>query len=333
MKKKDCSMEEVMNLLKAPFPSKDIEWRVSRCGITNGKPWAMVLAYVTNRAIQNRLDEVFGPAGWKNDFRDFMQGILCTISCYVDGEWVSKSDGAEQTLFESLKGGLSSAMKRAAVQWGIGRYLYNLEETFVEVFSERRPGAIRIKDDKQKVYGYWIPPQLPDWALPENERTGMQSSSSSQSQNLNGRAQNQQQQRGNQNKQSQGFNRPGAVKAIQEYLKNTGLAEHPGWIMSLFKKINPTIKQNSLAEVFEKATEEEMKIYYSVLRPVNDLIVVANNYKVSLDDVLHYVQILCPTVKVENLFSCFTHVTTDHVREIVQMVKGDLKNGHIQQIA
>jgi hypothetical protein len=123
MTKQDCSMTEVMERLQTPFSSQDIEWRVSRSGITNGKPWATVLAYLNNRAIQNRLDEVFSPAGWKNDFKEFMQGVLCTITCYVDGEWVSKSDGAEQTQFESLKGGLSSAMKRCGTQWGIGRYL------------------------------------------------------------------------------------------------------------------------------------------------------------------------------------------------------------------
>ena len=47
--------------LSKPFPSSDIEWRVQQSGIAgSGKVWAMVLAYVTNRAIQNRLDEVCG---------------------------------------------------------------------------------------------------------------------------------------------------------------------------------------------------------------------------------------------------------------------------------
>jgi hypothetical protein len=91
--KKDCSMEEIIERLKAPFPSNDIEWRVSRSGKSSRGPYAMVLAYLTNRAIQNRLDDVFGPAGWKNEFREFLQGILCTITCNVNDEWISKCDG------------------------------------------------------------------------------------------------------------------------------------------------------------------------------------------------------------------------------------------------
>ena len=61
-----------MNLedLKKPFPVDDLEWRIQRSGIGNktGKPWAMVLCYITNRAIQDRLDEVCGPENWKNEY-------------------------------------------------------------------------------------------------------------------------------------------------------------------------------------------------------------------------------------------------------------------------
>jgi hypothetical protein len=48
-------------------------------------------------------------------------------------------------------------MKRAAVQWGIGRYLYPLAEEFAQV-SER--GAHRGKT-KQGTDLKWDPPHLP----------------------------------------------------------------------------------------------------------------------------------------------------------------------------
>lgn len=345
--KENCSMEEITKMLQAPFSANDIEWRVSRSGNSSGKAWAMVLGYVTNRAIQNRLDAVFGPAGWKNDFRDFMQGILCTISCHINGEWVSKADGAEQTQFESLKGGLSSAMKRAGSQWGIGRYLYSLEETFVEVHPNKQNGAIYINDKKTNVKGYWLPPHLPDWALPENERKGNNTSTSSKTQsqsqnqtqrtnqkNTNGKQQEPSTNNNNgQNKQQKGFDREKVLKTIDEYLVSTGLSEKPEWIIPLFKKINPDIKQGSLSEVFQKATKAELRLYFTVLAPVSDLTVIAKHYKVSMERILYYVQLLCPTIKIESLFSCLMHVTKDHVKEIVQMVKGDLKSEEIQQIA
>ena len=39
--------------------------------------------------------------------------------------WVTKTDGADDTTIEGAKGGISDALKRAAVQFGIGRYLYH----------------------------------------------------------------------------------------------------------------------------------------------------------------------------------------------------------------
>ena len=80
--------------------------------------------------------------------------------------WITKWDGAENTDVEGVKGGLSGAMKRAAVQWGIGRYLYGLEETFA-IINER--GRFRGRTKDQKPFR-WDPPELPEWALPARPR-------------------------------------------------------------------------------------------------------------------------------------------------------------------
>ena len=44
-----------------------------------------------------------------------------------------KYDGAENTDIEPVKGGLSDSFKRAAVLWGIGRYLYDMESIWVAI--------------------------------------------------------------------------------------------------------------------------------------------------------------------------------------------------------
>ena len=54
-----------LSKLAEPFPAEDIEWRIQSSGMSGGKPWARVLAYVTARAIMARLDEVCGPEGWR----------------------------------------------------------------------------------------------------------------------------------------------------------------------------------------------------------------------------------------------------------------------------
>ena len=130
--------------------------------------WAMVLAYVTNRAIMERLDSVVGPENWKNEFKEWMgTSVLCGISIKIENEWVTKWDGAEQTDIEATKGGLSSAMKRSAVQWGIGRYLYNLDATMATIL-EHGEHYQSAKQGKYEAFR-WNAPILPKWALPDGE--------------------------------------------------------------------------------------------------------------------------------------------------------------------
>lgn len=156
-----------LNRLDEPFSASDIEWRIQQAGKANNGIWAKVLAYVTNRAIMKRLDDVCGKTGWRNEYRDIPNGggVECGISIKVDGEWITKWDAAENTQVEAVKGGRSGAMKRAAVQWGIGRYLYDLTEGFASISTERQPGFNYAKTKELGVF-YWAPPQLPVWALP-----------------------------------------------------------------------------------------------------------------------------------------------------------------------
>lgn len=172
--------------LQAPFPPEDIEWRVQSSGISNGNAWALIMPYVTNRAVQERLDDTFGVFGWENTFREVQQkdkiSFLCGITIYEhssipkDGsfrEGVTKWDGADETNFENFKGGLSNSMKRAGVQIGIGRYLYKLDTYFADLSESKNKGSnvVKIKDgDKWKRF-YYSAPKLPAFALPENYLT------------------------------------------------------------------------------------------------------------------------------------------------------------------
>lgn len=149
--------------LKEPFPVEDLEWRVQSCGEKNGKFWALVLTYVTARAVMDRLDRVAGPDNWQDAYREGPQGgVLAGIGIRINGEWVWKWDGAENTDIEAVKGGLSNAFKRVAVKWGIGRYLYRLEESFANVHD----GGAHRGQTKEKKRFRWDPPALPDWAIP-----------------------------------------------------------------------------------------------------------------------------------------------------------------------
>ena len=158
---------ERLALLDEKFRPQDLEWRIQQFGVSNGKPWAKVLCYVTSRAIQNRLDEVCGKDGWSTEIKNIDGAFICRMGINIDGQWVYKEDGADETKVEATKGGISGSIKRAGVQWGIGRYLYDLDEGWAK-FVDESQGRYRIYNKDNKTTYYWNPPALPNWALPSN---------------------------------------------------------------------------------------------------------------------------------------------------------------------
>ena len=120
--------------LEYPFAVEDIEFRVLRTN--KAKTEGYIAAYVDSRAIQRRLDKVVGWENWQNNFEVTQSSangeptFVCNLSIYSEekGEWLTKSNGAGCTDIEPIKGGLSSAFKRAASMWGIGRYLYDMKD-------------------------------------------------------------------------------------------------------------------------------------------------------------------------------------------------------------
>lgn len=165
--------------LSDPFPASDVEWRVQRAGKSDRAGiWAIVVPYITNRAIMQRLDDVCGPGGWRNEYREGPAGgVLCGIGIRIGDEWVTKWDGAENTGKEGMesgmavKGGLSGAMKRAAVQWGIGRYLYSLDEGFASVHADGQHRG-RLPEKHGGDHFKWDPPALPAWAIANGNGAG-----------------------------------------------------------------------------------------------------------------------------------------------------------------
>ena len=168
---------EMQAALAKPFAPEDLEWRLQvtveerKCG--------MAVPYVTNRAIQNRLDEVCGPENWYNDYKPWhsngkKDAQLCGIAIYFEGKgFITKWDGAEDSDIEPIKGGLSDSMKRAAYQWGIGRVLYSLDTVWVDI--ERRGKTYVIKDSERRKLDNAYLRALSDLGLEPAKACGIQS--------------------------------------------------------------------------------------------------------------------------------------------------------------
>jgi hypothetical protein len=152
-----ASADEIVARLAQPFHDSDVEWRVCRAGIKGGRPWAQVLAYVDARAARARLNAVLGAANWTVAYLACpVGGVLALLSLRIDGEWISKQDGADSPEREPVKGALSNAFKRACAVWGIGEHLYDVGEAWA-TFSET--GAHRVQIDG--TWFRWDPPILP----------------------------------------------------------------------------------------------------------------------------------------------------------------------------
>jgi hypothetical protein len=161
------------------FPAGDISWRLLSHKKSGDKIIARPCPFISARAVQSRLDQVVGKANWRPEIRSEPGGVVCRLWLRVDGEWLWKEDGAAFTDVESFKGGISDAEKRAAVQWGIGRYLHALK------FPSLPADLIRTERPMEKGWQYaskwnqqtlridyefwWKPPVIPAEFLPPGE--------------------------------------------------------------------------------------------------------------------------------------------------------------------
>lgn len=150
--------KELAKKLGAPFSYMDIEWRIQNANEEGTRGRAV--PYLRFQAVAQRLDEVVGCLNWKNEYVPGpCGGVVCRISLRVGDEWFSKENGAENTSFEPVKGGLSDAFKRAAVMWNIGRYLYDSPKFWVELnpdtnsFQTPRLPLYMLPEDEYEQYG------------------------------------------------------------------------------------------------------------------------------------------------------------------------------------
>lgn len=145
---------QMFDELSKPFSPDLVSWRI---GSTKAdKTAGLALAYIDARDVMERLDEVCGPQNWQCRYSHANSKTICDIGikCNADdptkvAEWIWKADGAGDSDVEAEKGALSDAFKRAAVRWGIGRYLYHIKSSWVEIEKKGNSYAIAPHEYKK----------------------------------------------------------------------------------------------------------------------------------------------------------------------------------------
>lgn len=106
------------------------QWRVQ--SFSKNKPSAQCVAYIDARDVMDMLDDVVGAENWQDDYKLIDGKLLAGIGIKCNEGWVWKWDTGTESNMEAEKGQMSDAFKRAAVKWGIGRFLYSKKIMFVD---------------------------------------------------------------------------------------------------------------------------------------------------------------------------------------------------------
>lgn len=123
------------------------QWRVQSFSTNT----AACVAYIDSRDVQLMLDEVCEPQNWQCDYKEIKGNMFCGIGILCGERWVWKWDCGTESNTEKEKGEASDSFKRAAVKWGIGRFLYDL--SIVRVKWVEKNGKKYPADDKgQAIY-------------------------------------------------------------------------------------------------------------------------------------------------------------------------------------
>jgi hypothetical protein len=161
--------KDLLARLRVPFPAELVAWRIT-AESRDGKK-GLAVAYADRRAYTDRLNAVFGPDGWTDEYfrhtsptqrirqrngKTFViNSSKISVFCKVtiagglgfhtgDGEaWADDENGETRAS--------AQAFRRACCEFGLGRYFYNLADIWVPL--DQCGGMIKK-------------PSLPGWALP-----------------------------------------------------------------------------------------------------------------------------------------------------------------------
>lgn len=140
--------------LAEPFGPDEVEFKPMAVSGNRALP----AAYIDARAVMNRLDAVLGVGGWRDEYDVLPDGnVICRLSIHDGDRWLTKCDvggpSEQPDGGDRLKAAFSDALKRAAVKFGIGRYLYSLQLGWADYDPQKRK--------------FVQPITLPSWALPQ----------------------------------------------------------------------------------------------------------------------------------------------------------------------
>jgi hypothetical protein len=164
----------LMAAMAAVFAPSEVKFKP---GVISGNR-ALALPYVDCRVIQDRLDDVLGIDGWQDQYTPLPDGsVVCELRCRIGGEWIVKTDvgspSEQPDGGDRLKAAFSDALKRAAVKFGIGRYLYRLPPQWVDYDGQKRRFARTPELPRESTAAGKMNGQAPERIITDEERQAL----------------------------------------------------------------------------------------------------------------------------------------------------------------
>jgi len=140
--KKEYTIEEK---LKFPIPYK---WKVQNYNDKNNPTKASCVAYIDARDVMDLLDKAVGFNNWEDQYRYENNQWLCGLTLHFEnGISRTKWDTGTAGNMEAEKSAISDSFKRAAVKWGVGRFLYDLDIKWIDI-KDKKP----VDPNGQRIY-------------------------------------------------------------------------------------------------------------------------------------------------------------------------------------
>jgi hypothetical protein len=155
------SQNNIFDLLFAQFSDSDLEWKYWNYDQIDRGGDHRIVPHLKAMAVRKRLDGTLGIANWKQTCVPGGQGVVCSLSIRVDGEWITRDSYAELSA--------NTAFVRAAADLGIGRYLYDLPILHANYVVADTEGAIPLEYRGQVFYH--IPPVINKMVTPKKEES------------------------------------------------------------------------------------------------------------------------------------------------------------------
>lgn len=221
--------------LKKPVSYK---WKIQSVPKENkNKPWEWkngnCVAYIDARDCMDTLD-MYCEEGWQNEFYEVKGKVFCKVGIKINGEWLWKSDSwaleeNENVEYETTsKGETSDAFKRACVQWGIGRFLYEKDIIWI---SHEEYEANRFKINEFCLAKEWKPINPKTTETPTGEK------------------------------------RQYARTEADDILDQIEIEDHPEHLKTLFAKLYPLGKSDAQKAFYKKQYEKAKKRIESNMLP------------------------------------------------------------------